>query len=253
MKDPAFLFYPADWALGTMHMSLLEKGAYMELLMLQFSRGKFTIAYAKHMLSICFDEVWPVVSEKFQTDGTYYWNERLETEKQKRAKFTESRRKNANIAKKDSEHMHEHMPMHMPMHMENININKDKNKEECEEKKEKTIEFSEEAKKLYDQVVLFFSEDLRPKNNKQKVEWIDTLDKLIRIDQKTPETISKVIEAARKDDFWNKNFLSVLKLRKKNGEAIMYFTVFEKSISKNGRNSHSDERCPERVNKLWGR
>ena len=38
-KDPAFLFYPADYIIGTMGMSFEEKGAYMELLMMQFSRG----------------------------------------------------------------------------------------------------------------------------------------------------------------------------------------------------------------------
>jgi uncharacterized protein YdaU (DUF1376 family) len=94
-KDPAFLFYPGDWSLGTMHMTILEKGAYIELLMLQFSRDKFTLAHAKHMLGDNFDSTWPVLEEKFETDGEFYWNRRLQEEKDKRSKFTESRRKNA--------------------------------------------------------------------------------------------------------------------------------------------------------------
>ena len=41
-KDPAFLFYPNDWLGGTMGMTFEEKGAYMELLMMQFNRGHMT-------------------------------------------------------------------------------------------------------------------------------------------------------------------------------------------------------------------
>jgi len=111
-KDPAFLFYPGDWNLGTMHMTLLEKGCYMELLILQFAKGKFTEAQAKHMLNGSFDLAWPNIIDKFKTDGEYFWNERLVTEKEKRQKFTESRRNNGSIkktTKKETEHMLEHM------------------------------------------------------------------------------------------------------------------------------------------------
>lgn len=122
MKDPAFLFYPGDWSLGTMHMTFLEKGAYIELLMLQFARDKFTIAHAKHMLNGSFDLVWTTVSEKFVFDGEYYWNERLKIEKEKRSKFSESRRSNASKQPKEIEHMLQHIPEHMLQHMEDENI-----------------------------------------------------------------------------------------------------------------------------------
>lgn len=117
-KDPAFLFYPGDWNLGTMHMTLLEKGCYMELLILQFAKGKFTEAQAKHMLNGSFDLAWANISEKFKTDGTFYWNERLRVEKEKRQKFTESRRSNGSIEKKEKKEA-----KHMLKHMEDENIN----------------------------------------------------------------------------------------------------------------------------------
>jgi uncharacterized protein YdaU (DUF1376 family) len=126
-KDPAFLFYPGDWNLGTMHMTLLEKGAYIELLMLQFARNKFTLAQAKHMLNDNFDLVWPNLSDKFTSDGEFYWNERLMEEKDKRSKFSESRRNNALTTKKTEKHMPKHMPKHMHKHMENENENKNVN------------------------------------------------------------------------------------------------------------------------------
>lgn len=144
-KDPAFLFYPGDWIGGTIHMTHLEKGCYFDLLMLQFHKGKFTEAHAKHMLNGSFDLAWPNIKDKFETDGSYFWNKRLDFEKTRRANFTSSRRKNAEgetvteekpVSKKkkkinksstseaSAKHMQEHMPDHMDTHMENENENK---------------------------------------------------------------------------------------------------------------------------------
>lgn len=91
-KDPAFLFYPGDWLGGTIGMSFEQKGCYMELLILQFNAGIFTESQVKEVLSIRFDYAWPTLKRKFKTDGTYYWNERLQQEKDKRLNFIESRR-----------------------------------------------------------------------------------------------------------------------------------------------------------------
>ncbi len=113
-KDPAFLFYPGDWQLGTMHLTLLEKGCYIELLVLQFAKGKFTEAQAKHMLNGSFDLAWATLREKFETDGTFFWNRRLQLEKEKRQRFTDSRKSNGSVKKEVK---------HMPKHMEDENIN----------------------------------------------------------------------------------------------------------------------------------
>jgi len=111
-KDPAFLFYPNDWAGGTMGMTFEEKGAYMELLIMQFNHEQFTEAQAKLVLSICSASAWEKTKHKFESDGVYYWNRRLREEITKRKKFSESRRMNASSKKKpeaSAEHMHEHM------------------------------------------------------------------------------------------------------------------------------------------------
>jgi uncharacterized protein YdaU (DUF1376 family) len=121
-KDPAFLFYPGDWNLGTMHLTLLEKGCYIELLILQFAKDKFTEAQAKHMLNGSFDVAWPNLREKFETDGTFYWNKRLKLEKERRQKFSESRRNNGST-QKTGKSLDKHMQGHMPKHMENENEN----------------------------------------------------------------------------------------------------------------------------------
>jgi len=124
-KDPAFLFYPNDYLGGTMGMTFEQKGAYIELLMMQFNHGKFTEAQAKQVLSICSASVWQVVKQKFRTDGEYFWNQRLEDEIVKRKKFSESRRINAlggSKKKKKDEASAKHMHQHMENENENRNI-----------------------------------------------------------------------------------------------------------------------------------
>jgi len=91
-KDPAFLFYPGDWLGGTMGMSLEIKGAYMELLILQFNTGGFTEKEAEQVLSVCFPHAWPTLKRKFISDDGIYYNARLKSEIDKRIKYIESRR-----------------------------------------------------------------------------------------------------------------------------------------------------------------
>ena len=79
-KDPAFLFYPNDYIGGTMGMTFEEKGAYVELLMLQFNRGHMT----KDMIVHTVGHLWVTLEVKFLVDeqGLYY-NARLDEEKEK--------------------------------------------------------------------------------------------------------------------------------------------------------------------------
>lgn len=125
-KDPAFLFYPNDWLGGTLGMTFEEKGAYLELLMLQFNRGHM----AGHMIGQTVGQLWDKIQDKFiQDDKGLWFNERLEIEQEKRKAFTESRRNNiegknqyTNKNKKRG-----HMTSHMTGHMENENRNEDIN------------------------------------------------------------------------------------------------------------------------------
>jgi uncharacterized protein YdaU (DUF1376 family) len=118
MKDPAFLFYPNDWMGGTMGMTLEEKGAYMEVLMMQFNRGHMT----EDMIVRMIGQLWLNVKHKFVVDEQGMWyNKRLDIEKEKRRSYTESRRNNREgtnqYSKKDG---------HMTSHMEDENENRDK-------------------------------------------------------------------------------------------------------------------------------
>lgn len=130
-KDPAFLFYPGDWLGGTMLMSRLHKGAYMDVLMAQYNNGHMSEDQIKILLGKEDENLWEtVLKSKFKQDseGKFY-NERLDKEIIKRRKFTESRKNNLNKSKPDMDkHMETHMDIHMENENENININRNRNK-----------------------------------------------------------------------------------------------------------------------------
>lgn len=121
-KDPAFLFYPNDWIGGTMGMTFEEKGAYMEVLMMQFNRGHME----GHMIGQVVGQIWDKIKDKFVQDAEGKWfNVRLEEEKNKRKTFTDSRKNNL-TGKNQHTKKSGHKRGHMTNHMENENVNEDK-------------------------------------------------------------------------------------------------------------------------------
>jgi len=143
-KDPAFLFYPNDYLGGTMGMTFEEKGAYMELLMMQFNRGHMT----EHMIGQTVGQIWGRIQCKFKQDeqGMYY-NERLEREVEKRQNYVDSRRNNKLGVNQytnqnrsyDQTYDHE-VTSHMTGHMENRNRNDNDTKDSGGAGGERTVE-----------------------------------------------------------------------------------------------------------------
>lgn len=147
-KDPAFLFYPGDWLGGTLGMTFEEKGAYLELLMLQFNRGHMT----SHMIGQTVGQLWVKIKDKFLIDdeGLFY-NKRLEEEVEKRRNYVASRKNNikginqySNKEGHTSSHTSSHMEGHTTGRMENEDEDEDisKNKGSEEGKKEDRIPYS---------------------------------------------------------------------------------------------------------------
>lgn len=125
-KDPAFLFYPNDWLGGTLGMTLEQKGAYIELLMLQFNRGHMTKDMIGHVLGQEGGRIFGQIKNKFQIDENgNYFNARLEEEQNKRKSFVISRKNNKegkNQYTKKEGHMRGQMTSHMENENENRNI-----------------------------------------------------------------------------------------------------------------------------------
>ena len=88
-KDPAVLFYTADFLVGTYGFSMQERGEYITLLCLQHQQGHLSEDTVRSIASSAS------VIDKFLRDphGRYY-NERLDEEKIKRENFIKSKSEN---------------------------------------------------------------------------------------------------------------------------------------------------------------
>jgi len=131
-KDPALLWYPADWISGTQGMTFEEKGAYMELLMMQFNRGHMTT----RMIGQVVGQLWDNIKDKFIQDENGLWfNKRLELEQQLRKNYIASRinnktGRNQHTKKRSYDQPYEQeLTSTMTGHMvnENINVNTNTN------------------------------------------------------------------------------------------------------------------------------
>lgn len=88
-------------------------------------------------------------------------------------------------------------------------------------------EYSPEVLQTYEVIIKLFNEKDLPKTDKEKNNWIDTIDKCNRLDKYSFEDIIKITKKAKNDNFWTKQFLTINKLRAKNNEKIKYIRVFE--------------------------
>jgi len=96
-KDPCCLFYWGDWRGGTRTLSRHSKGAYMDLLDAQFESptDSLTLDEIKEVLHVDFEKYWPILQAKFtQLENGSFRNNRLMFEKERRKKFTGSRKTN---------------------------------------------------------------------------------------------------------------------------------------------------------------
>jgi uncharacterized protein YdaU (DUF1376 family) len=90
-KDPAFLFYAQDWITGTLTMTMEERGQYITILSVMHQTGRMDEKTIRFLVGNVSDNL----KAKFSIDKDGKWfNKRLEDEIEKRAKFSESRRKN---------------------------------------------------------------------------------------------------------------------------------------------------------------
>jgi uncharacterized protein YdaU (DUF1376 family) len=152
-KDPAFLFYPGDWLGGTIGMTFEQKGAYMELLILQFNRGHMTSDMAGHMVG----RLWDKLQDKFvKDDQGLFYNVRLDEEKNNRKSFTDSRKNNLS-----GKNQHSKKTGHTTSRMEDENILSSitRNSEKIEEKKKKVSGWLTELKSSEIWLVLFLKTD----------------------------------------------------------------------------------------------
>ena len=125
--------------------------------------------------------------------------------------------------------------------------------EEEEEVKEKVKkEYSQEVLQTFDECLNLFPLHLHPKTKSIKNNWLDTVEKLIRIEKIPPDKIIEIVKKTRSDDFWSKNFLALPKLRKKNKDGIMNIVVFNERIkNETNKRTNSTGADPDELAELY--
>ena len=92
--------------------------------------------------------------------------------------------------------------------------------------KSKTPQYNSTVLKAFPHFVELFPIQYKPKTELQKKRWLDCLDKLQRIDKYNLRDVYNVTKNLRNDDFWQTNFLSILKFRNTDKNGIKYIDRF---------------------------
>lgn len=99
----------------------------------------------------------------------------------------------------------------------------------------------EEIRECYEKILSYFPDNLKPSKPSDENNWLDTIDKLNRIDKIKFSDIELIVKTTRNDDFWSRQFLSLTKLRKKNKDGVMYIQVFIEQF-KNKQNGITEKK-----------
>ena len=84
------------------------------------------------------------------------------------------------------------------------------------------IKYSDLVMKVYPHFLLLFPTKYQPQNESQKNRWLSCLDKLDRIEKINFHELYLVVKFIREHEFWGTHFLTLLKLRNKDKNGIMY-------------------------------
>ena len=88
-NPPAFQFYPQDFITGVMYLTMEERGIYITLLCIQWSKNKIPKKRLGLILGSEWENISELVKEKFVDKGDYLINERLFLVSEDRRKFIE--------------------------------------------------------------------------------------------------------------------------------------------------------------------
>jgi len=104
----------------------------------------------------------------------------------------------------------------------NNNTNEYRGKSKNITKQNKSFsDFPADIQKSFVPICNLFPEETRPKTNAQKRNWCNAIDEINRINKVSPKKLYLLIKKIREDDFWSKQILTVLKLRKAK-EGVLY-------------------------------
>ena len=91
-KDPAFLFYSADFFMDTADLTAAQVGHYIRLLCFQHQKGRLSETFIRNITRDDADET--LLSKFIQDENGLYYNEGIDAEIRRRAEYTQSSRRN---------------------------------------------------------------------------------------------------------------------------------------------------------------
>ena len=95
MKDPAFLFYSSDFLTGVADLTMEERGQYITLLCLQHQKGHLSEKTCRLQLGLSdLTQAADVMAKFIVDENGLYYNRRLESEMNIRAKSANASRNN---------------------------------------------------------------------------------------------------------------------------------------------------------------
>lgn len=259
-RAPAFQFYPKDWLdFKVQRMSLSAQGAYVKILcyMWSDSSDQCSILDDDELIARALSttvEQWLELREEiqrkndpiFQIKDGFLISKRLKQESTKQRKY---RKTQSDKGKKSAQQRFNRgsttvQPKGNSLSSSSSSKEKDKNKSSAKP--------SPGREALALAVTLREAIQHRDPNAKAVIQdrtelWARDIDKLIRIDKRTPNQIEAVIWWAQtKSDFWGPNILSGKKLREK----------FDQLIGQMDRNGGQRARAPDTYvgsNESWGK
>ena len=123
----------------------------------------------------------------------------------------------------------------------NNNINNNINNNKYEKIKINFKDYPKEVQGLFLSLEKIFQSKFLPKTKKQKKEWVKAIDDLWRLDDYHPRKVYIILDKVSKDDFWNKNCNTILKLRRTNKDKIKYIDYFDSIFANHLKNKNFDK------------
>jgi len=237
VKDPAFLFYPGDFLIGTAELTNEEVGQYIRILSYMHQKGRLK----EETIRLLVGSISVNLKSKFGIDDNGFWyNKRLENEIEKRKNFYKSRLENGRKGGRPKTTNNLIETESKPNHNLPININRNiiENKNEIELL---VNEYYKYQKVSFPNLIKI--------DDKLINKSIETIDKLIRLDGFTLDDVKTVLSFVIKDDFWQKQVLSLVSLRNKGKNGNTKFV--NAKISSESHISKSEKN--KRVLEQWGR
>lgn len=216
MKAPAFQFYAQDFLTGCTYLTNEEIGMYIKMICKQWTDEKIPVKRLEFLIGKRWEDLSEDLKSKFEFDGEFLTNKRLEIERKKQQEKSEKAKKSADKRWKNPPETLENKEKNKGMRTHKKRISEQdafledrsmKYEDEVEEEKEEenAIEKSKSAKPNFQEIVSIFNQvcvglPQVQKLNEQRKSAVNS-----RIKEHGLETVGKALQMVAESEFLNGN------------------------------------------------